>query len=425
MNILFVNPPSSRVIYPQMGLAVMSSVLKKEGYPVQVIDLIRQKDYKSYFSHNVQKNQPDVIGFYSVTRSFPVVEQLMKTARNVSPESIIILGGPHGTFTPHVLKTHKAVDFVVRGEGEIPMLEIAHHFHSLDKCVKEIPSLVYRYNGTYTMNSLAPPVDLDALPLPDWDAFPLRRYWHLHEQVGRDPCLSYESSRGCPYRCIFCLCYKTQEYRAKSPDTIIRELNALSEKYKPHIGIIDPCFTANKRIKETLRRMITECDLEWWDCQTHPACVDEEMLFLMKEAGCIAVLYGVESGSQKILNTLRKGCTVRQNEKAILLTKKAGIQVDATLIFGVPGETEDDIEKTICMLEKTDPDFIYVNFMTPFPGSHAAEHKTEYNIHITGSFSDYGLDSIVIDLPEEHIQLIQNAVETLIDIFGEKRVNIG
>ncbi len=425
MNILFVNPPSSRVLYPQIGLAVMSSVLKKEGHTVEVADLIRQKDYKASFARTVQEITPDIIGFYSVTRSFPVVENLMKTARTLAPESVIIFGGPHATFSTDLLATHKDVDFIVKGEGELPMLNIVRHFYELDAHIKEIPSLVYRQNGTIVNNDPAPPVDLDSLPLPDWDAFPLERYWRIHQQVGRDPCLSYESSRGCPYRCIFCLCYKLQQYRAKSPDTIVRELNALSEKYKPNFGIIDPCFTANKNIKETLKKMIAECNIDWWDCQTHAACVDEEMLYLMKESGCIAVLYGIESGSQKILNILRKGCTVTQNEQAIIHTKKAGIQVDATIIFGVPGETEDDLKKTVHLLKETDPDFIYINFMTPFPGCYAAEHKEEYDLCIKGSFSDFGLDSFVIALSEEHKQLIMDTVNQLLSIFGEKRVNIG
>lgn len=423
--ILFVNPPSSRVLYPQIGLAVMSSVLKEQGYTVTIADLIRQKDYRTSFARIVQDTTPDIIGFYSVTRSFHVVEKLIKTARALAPESCIIFGGPHATFSTDVLVTHKEVDFIVRGEGELPMLEIARHYHELDTYIQKIPSLVYRQNGHIMHNTLAPPVNLDLLPLPDWDAFPLKRYWRIHQQVGRDPCISYESSRGCPYRCIFCLCYKLQQYRAKSPDTIVRELNMLSKMYTPNIGIIDPCFTANKYIKETLKKMITECDINWWDCQTHAACVDEEMLSLMKESGCIAVLYGIESGSQKILNVLRKGCTVTQNEKAIIKTKKAGLQVDATIIFGVPGETEDDLKKTVHLLKETEPDFIYINFMTPFPGCHADKHKEEYNLHVQGSFSDFGLDSFVIDLPKERIQLIQDTVDQLLDIFGEERVNIG
>jgi len=223
-------------------------------------------------------------------------------------------------------------------------------------------------------SSLARPFisNLDSLPFPAFHLLPITKY-RPHPPHGRQlPSIPIVTSRGCPYRCIYCSkSVFGGKYRASSPTYIADEIEYLMDKFNVReITFYDDVFTLNKKrviaICEELERRRIEIP---WTCETRVNLVNEELVEKMKKAGCYMIAYGVESGTQEILDNLKKDITLEQATRAFELTHKIGIQTIAYFMIGSPGETAETIEETIKFAKKLDPDFVQFSITTPFPGT--------------------------------------------------------
>ena len=278
------------------------------------------------------------------------------------------MGGVHPTIMPEPVFEEAPVDYVVRGEGERPMLELVQ-----GKPPADIDGLCYLKDGSPVIKAKAKGIDpLDELPMAAYGAFPAERYIEYNRRLRGISGLSMLVSRGCPYHCAFCAVEGAmgRKYRIKEPKTAIDEMQALNEKFKiDGIWFKDSIFDLKRDwVKRFCKELIARgLDMKW-QMNTRVDLVDGEMLGLMKEAGLVQVDLGIESGSQKTLDALNKKITVEQIRDAVQ-TAKRYVKVSGFFMIGVPGETEKDISETFRLAKELDLDRYSFSIFVPLPGS--------------------------------------------------------
>jgi radical SAM superfamily enzyme YgiQ (UPF0313 family) len=268
-----------------------------------------------------------------------------------------------------ILSQEAAVDIVVRGEGEQTLLELAQHSANSDS-FHEIDGITFKNNDGQIIQT--PNRDfiqnLDELPFPAYKYIPLEKY-----KIFGKTHLPVMTSRGCPYQCAFCVASQVfgAKFRARSPKNVVDEIEWLRDVHGADgISFQDDTLTIGRnRILEICEEMKNRnIDLPW-DCRTRVDQVSKEVLTKMREAHCREVAFGIESGSQKMLDTMKKGTTVEQNERAIKWAKEAGISVAIYVMVGYPGETRDTVKQTLDFVRRVEPDGTWLCIAVPYPGS--------------------------------------------------------
>jgi radical SAM superfamily enzyme YgiQ (UPF0313 family) len=223
--------------------------------------------------------------------------------------------------------------------------------------------------------------DLDDLPPPAYDLLPLRKYFD--PLAARRPFTTMITSRGCPYKCIFCNTSAVlgKKYRAYSPQRILEEVQVLIHRFGiKEIMFKESEFTLNQeRVHKFCELLIKEKEKVIWSCNGHVGKMSSSMLEDMRRAGCRLIQYGVESGDQTILDTLKKGTTISEIAETFEMTRKAGIKTVANLMIGNPGETRESILKTIAVANRIRADYANVQVLTPFPGTELYQMAVQNN----------------------------------------------
>ena len=267
-----------------------------------------------------------------------------------------------------ILREQKEVDVIVRGEGEQTVVDLARCVSGL-KNINEVAGITFRKNGQIVRTPDRPFIqNLDELPPPAYHYFPLRKY-RIFGKLG----LPMMTSRGCPLQCTFCLVPRIAgtDFRVRKVKNVVNELEWIRDEYKPDfITFNDDIFTYSKERVLDFCSEIKERKIKLpWDCQTRADRISKEILAKMKAANCQLVSFGVESGCQKILDAMRKGTTVQQNESAIKWAKEIGLSVAVSLIVGYPGETKESLKQTFDFIRKAEPDDVYLYLATPYPNT--------------------------------------------------------
>ena len=371
MRILLLNP-HYKTYYPQppIGLAMVASVLEKDDYEVELLDLA-----VSGMNNNLDKlaHEFNVVGMSVINKNINGAIGLSEQLKRVNPKLIIILGGPHVTLnTEEVLRKGTEVDIVVRGEGELTAIEVFNALKTRQP-ISNISGISYRNRGRIIHNPApANNVDINSLPMPAYHLLPMDKY-KIHPPRGRIlPFVTMVTSRGCPFQCKFCAkpIFGSQ-YRARSADEIINEILYL-QKYHgiKEVGFFDDVFVLDReRVKKICRRLINEKIKIAWTCEARVDLVDMGLLRLMKAAGCYAVAYGIESASLEILEKLGKNITPSQSEDAIKMTHWAGMQSIGYFMLGSPGETIEQIKQTINFAQKLKLDYAQFSITKCYPGT--------------------------------------------------------
>jgi radical SAM superfamily enzyme YgiQ (UPF0313 family) len=274
-----------------------------------------------------------------------------------------------------VLEDCTAVDLVVVGEGEYVFEALIKNLQTGSPGLREIKGLAWRdSSGRIVINERQPLIDnLDELPLPAYHLLDMSKYVPHPTQYKLLPNFPVIVQRGCPFNCAFCNARAVhgRRVRSKSIDRVIEELKLLKNKYKAKgIYFQDSTFTVNKDfIKQLCQRLIEEKLNLVWACNSRVDCVDEDLLALMKKAGCWMVTYGIESGNQKSLDLLNKRTNVAQIENAVGLTHKMGINAFCSYILAIPGETFEDGLNTIRFARKLGAQIGLFFLPTPYPGT--------------------------------------------------------
>lgn len=375
-KVLLIDPPqSAKYPQPPLGLAMIAAVLEEHGYKVKISDLHALGVSEEAVPRIISKETPDIVGITALTPTINASIEIAKKVKKSNENITVILGGPHGTILPEeTLHNAPEIDIIVRGEGEQTMLELVKGLEeNSQNSLKEVLGLSYRENQNIRSNPPRPLIlNIDVLPFPAFHLLPIGKY-RLHPPFGRrTPVMPIITSRGCPYRCIFCSkSVFGNKYRGNSPDYVIDEIRLLMEKFGvKEIKFYDDVFTLDRNRVFSICEQLKEEGLDIpWTCETRVNLVDSKLLKNMKDTGCYMIAYGIESGNQEILNNLNKDITLEQAIHAFKLTKEADIETVAYFMIGSLGETPDTVKDTIEFAKNLDPDFVQFSITTPYPGT--------------------------------------------------------
>ncbi len=375
MRILLLSPPTNSVIKevlgttgPPLGLAYIASMVR-DAHDVKIIDsLVEDLTYEDV-KRRMKKYDPELIGITATTSMMPDAYIIAKIAKKENEDVKIVMGGPHVTFVPErTFKECPCIDFIVRGEGEITFKELVD---AIDKNgdFKNIRGLSYKDDGKVINN---PPreliKDVDTIPLPSYDLLPMDKYQADGVKFG-----TVMTSRGCPYNCIFCSSSLQfgRRWRGHSRERVMKELKILNEEYGiREIEFLDDTFTLNRKravdIADEIKR--EKMDIRW-SASSRVNTFSRKIAKAMKEGGCHTVYFGIESGTQRILNFIGKGITLEQALKSVKDANDFGLNTLGSFIIGFPDESKDEVKKTIKFSKKVGVRIAQFTIATPYPGT--------------------------------------------------------
>lgn len=392
LKITLINPPQfTQYPQPPLGLALIAAVLEKAGYPVSLLDAnalgINPEDIPGMAAG------ADVIGITAMTPTISTALRIAGYIKKASPPLKIIMGGAHATMLPReTMASGPDIDVIVSGEGDETILDVLKAIEE-NQPLDSVPGIYYRDQETIKQTTERTScADMDALPYPAFHLLPWKRY-RPHPPHGLSmPFAAVVTSRGCPYHCAYCSKpVFGSRFRAQSPSRVVDELAYLKDKYGvKEIAFYDDSFTLDKKRVHAIADRIISSGLKMsWTCETRVNLVDKALLRRMKQAGCYAVAYGIESADPDIIKTLHKDTTIEQVEESVRNSRDAGLQVIGYFMLGSPGETPDTIRKTIEFAKKLKVDFAQFSVTTPFPGTEL------YDIYMRNRKEEISWDSFV------------------------------
>lgn len=361
----FLHPP-----FPSLSLGYVAAVLLKNGFEVDLIDCQTSGITHEEFRDEITKHQPDIVGIASAILTYKSALQVAKMVKETHPKCLTVIGGPHVTFwDENALQESAFLDVVVRKEGEYTMLELAQRVEA-GRDYSDVLGTTCRKDGKIVKNYDRPFIEnLDELP------FPARHFWPIEclQKYGT-AIFNMVTSRGCVNWCNFCIEVRThgRKYRVRSPKNVVDELEFLYNTYGvAYFAFLDDAFTVDKRRTEAICEEIRNRKLKIeWCCETRVDMVTKELLVKMKDAGLRDIWFGVESGTQPVLNAMKKGISLSQTVRAFEWSREVGLNANANVILGIPGETKESAWETIKFVERLIPDRLgCYTVATPYPGT--------------------------------------------------------
>jgi anaerobic magnesium-protoporphyrin IX monomethyl ester cyclase len=399
MRVLLINPyyPISETPSPPLGLACLAAALESADIDVKILDFVVFPYSKKHLEKELQQFDPHMLGVTAVTMSVDSALKVVQDAKSIAPEVLTVMGGPHVTFCAReTMRAYEAIDFIVLGEGEETIVELTNAVQK-GKALDNIKGLAYRQECHIKTTEPRPFIkDIDSLPQPARHLIPLGRYRALGLPV------SITTSRGCPFQCIFCVGRKMvgANVRYRSPQKIVDELEMLGHLDFQQVNLADDLFTASKRhCMAVCDEMIQRKLKIQWTSFARVDTVSPEMLKRMKEAGCTAVSFGVESGSPEILKRIKKGITIDQVFAAVKMCNHAGITPQASFILGLPGETPETLQETVELGGRLKQMGVLHGYhlLAPFPGTDVLENLSAYDLQIMShDWKDYHANRAIV-----------------------------
>jgi radical SAM superfamily enzyme YgiQ (UPF0313 family) len=427
MRVLLINPfyPISETPSPPLGLAYLAGALSAAGVEVKILDLVVLPYSRTGLADLIETFQPQIAGLTAVSMTFNNAIDVVKDIKSIQPDILTVMGGPHVSFCAReTLGDYPQLDVVVIGEGENTVLELcrtAENGHDL----ATVDGIAYRRGSQIHYTSPREPIEnLDDLPLPARGLLPLGRYRALNMPI------SMTTSRGCPFKCIFCVGRKMvgARVRYRSPEKVVDELQSLSSWNFHQINIADDLFTANKQHCLGVCNEIIKRDLKLtWTSFARVDTVSDELLTTMKAAGCNAVSFGIESANPRILKTIKKGITLDQVEAAVGMCRRAGITPYASFILGLPGETPATIKETMEFGKHLKGLGLAFGFhlLAPFPGTEVRDQCDRYGIRIlTNDWSRYHANRAIVETPEVNRRMLDEIVIEWEDEYNQLLADI-
>ena len=381
-KVLFINPNYYFLVYQNarikagmtsgivpIGLLCLAAAARQAGNIVDLLDLNVSDEPDKCLNAKISEFAPDVVGITAVTPTILAASKIAKIIKNVSPHTKIIVGGPHSTAMPQETLRLGGFDAVCVGEGEHVIARFIENPYT------SIPGL-WRIENDVIIPSceMNPGIsDLDLLPMPAYDYLDPSKYNFSDINSRNNPTGTMESSRGCYANCVYCnKLIHGKKMRFKSVQRVVDEMEFLISRGFREIGFYDDCFSADisraiSICEEILRRGI---NITWTPVGgLRVDRVTRDLLKIMKKSGCYRTPFGVESGSQKVLNRIQKRITLDQAENAVAIAKESGMETFVYFMLGLPGETEEDIIQTIKFAKKINPHYAKFPFTIPFPGT--------------------------------------------------------
>ena len=358
--------------YP-IYLSYIVAVLEKAGIEVSFIDGVADDLSIQEFIEVVKKIDPNIVVLECST---PSINSDLMVARKLKEELedvFNVLIGPHATFFhKELLSENKFIDAISRGESDYSIRDLSFAVMKEEK-LENIKGISYRINDSIHINENRPLIgNLDALPFPARHI--VKSDYYREAVFTGEKCTTIVSSRGCPYRCVFCLwpgVMYGRNFRVRSPGNVVDEVeHVVNDLGVDEIYFDDDCWTLNRKRAIEICKEIQNRGIDvTWMCQCRVDNVDEELLREMKKAGCHYIKYGVESGSQKMLDAMKKGITLEEAQKAFSATRKVGIKTQAFFLLGLPWETHETVRETIEFAKDLKPDSAQFAVVVPHPGT--------------------------------------------------------
>lgn len=394
MRLALINPPQfSNYPQPPMGLALLGAVLEQAGHNVTIIDANALRLTAAVVAQQVSGN--DVALLTAMTPTINTALNLASELKSGRANLPIILGGAHATLLPEeTLTVAPDIDVIVKGEGEKIIIELLRAIET-NQSLDHIQGITYRNSGRITSNpASAEYVDLDSLPFLAYHLLPKSRY-RPHPPHGRSlPFAALITSRGCPYRCSYCSKPVFGKiFRGQSPQRVIEEVKYFKKEFGvKEIAFYDDVFTLDKKRAFAIADGLLRENIGlYWTCETRVNLVDRELLHHMRQAGCYAIAYGIESGSSEIREAIHKGISKEQIVNAIRMTHEVGLQTVGYFMIGSPGETPETIRSTIDFAKELRLDFAQFAITTPFPGTEL------YEIYMQGRTEHVPWDNFIYE----------------------------
>lgn len=356
---------------PPISLLYLAAALRNAGEEVTVMDSDDGDLSQADLVKRVAESRPDLVGVPLYSADLNIGHRLVDLLGSGDPPWKIALGGPHPTAMPdRVLEAFPACDYVIRGEAEQTLVDLVAALEGRTG-LDSVKGLSFREGDKIVHNpDASPQANMDAIPFPARDllagAYDRKVYWRVGHRGTTDIMIT---SRGCPYSCHFCF-KMSKRYRLRSPENILAELASIRAQGTRSVHIMDDLFVWDKprclKILSMIREQKLGIELK---VRARVDGIDEELLAAMKETGVKSVVYGIESGSQKILDLMNKRTTVDMNYKAISATKKIGLQCYADAFIGFPGETPETLRETQDFFLKSKPTALAIAVLSPFPNT--------------------------------------------------------
>lgn len=406
MKILLIRPPYSRLRgtgqapYFPLGLGYVAAVLRDNGLDVKIYNAetprtkreeiildaetvfdFRSASHRKYLDaikdpgHHIWREvtetlnsyKPDIVGISLLSVEVASALKISQICKEYNSKCYVVWGGLHPTFLPADCLKNREVDFIIRGEGEYPMLELCRSLQDGSKYT-DVPGLSYRNGGEISHNEIGRIINnIDDIPFPARDSILYPEFMDF-KSLG-----SMIVSRGCPYRCSFCSSrnFWDNKVRFRSPENIISEIKTIKANYGTQLIMFwDDSFTINRSIIEKHCRAIIDADLKInWKTATRADLIDKDLLNLMKKSGCVKLEIGVESGSDRMKKIIHKDVTNEQIKKAFALINKSGIGSGAFFMAGFPDETIEDLGQTFQLMKEIEAAELAFNILDPMPGS--------------------------------------------------------
>ncbi len=373
------------------GLASLSSAAKAQGFEIDLIDL-RALSGWDHFRQVLAERNPDVVGVTMMSVDYNPARQAIAIAKEVKPEMVTIIGGPHVTIALEDSLRIPHVDYLVTGEGETA-------FPKLLRAIEEGQAPEHR-----VLRGETP--DLDAILLTDRGLFLDEwRKWGYDLDSPEVPFVeelpapfaTIIAGRGCLYHCTFCK--PGEDYlfgkrtRRRSVDNVITELHMLVDRYRiASFMFHDDCLTEDRDwVTEFTEKYVAEGFTMPFLCQTRADILvkHEDMVARMAHAGLRGYFIGFESGNDRVLKFIRKGTTAEQNRQAARVCRKYGISIWANYMMGLPTETKEEVMDTVRLMKEIDPDYYSPAFFTPHPGTDLYDYVTEHDLSRITDYDSY------------------------------------
>lgn len=406
-DLLLINPPSpdgsiiirdfnrsgrtskERIIWPQTSLAYLAAMAPRT-FKVEIVDCIAERIKWPKFLKILREKNPRYLTSHAITSTATNDLRVFKEAKKINPNTVTITTGPHVTaLTEETLKENPDLDFVLLYEPELTFKELIEFIEAGRKDFENIKGLAFQKDGETKINERREYLDdLDQLPTPRHDLLPLKKY--------QFPFMASSftfvvPSRGCPYLCTFCRqpIMWARKIRSRSPENIIKELKFLKKLGLKEFIFQSDTFTVDKDFVIKLCQKIIDEGLKFsWSTNSRVDTIDEERLKIMQKAGCWMIAYGIESGSQKVLDRCKKEITLEQIKTAVNLTHKIGIKVYGYFIIGLIAETKETIRQTIDLAKKLPITFAIFHTAAPYPGTEFYEEVKEKGWLVSEKWED-------------------------------------
>ena len=424
MRILLINPMSSRkppvkgrkAHFP-ISLGLIAACLKENGFTVNVFDNEVECLNKYELNDFIRNSEYDVYGITANAPNYSYIKGLSKMIKDLKNKPVI-LGGPLSTYSYELVLKNTCADICVIGEGEETTVDLLENMDSLQK----VPGIAYIKNGDVKRT---PPRTLeksrDEYPFPAYELFNTEPYlkrelgqyegWgsrYLNKDVSGIKTLGIITGIGCPYSCKFCT-KSVIKTRMRSVDNIISEIKFCMDKFNiKGVRFLDDLLILNEKRTLELCEKIKPLNI-LWSGQARTNVINDRLAETMKDAGCVGIGFGYESGSDRLLKAMNKKVTVEDHKRATRAVKRNGIAIRVQIMFGYPGENKESIDETIKFFEEIEIPPRRFNILTPLPGSEIYDEcltkkiitdEDKYLEKVSASEGGFATKKVLINLTE-------------------------